>query len=95
VLQKTGSPDGKYIFVTTPRAKGVVIIETATNKPIASMKVGKRPGGIAVTDDGNVVFTANGPSNHVSIVDVVSRSVKCKVTVGAKPRPWPEARALW
>jgi hypothetical protein len=26
VLQKTGSPDGKYIFVTTPRAKGVVII---------------------------------------------------------------------
>ena len=80
------APDGKHIFVTTGRGKGVVIIETATNKPIASVEVGERPWGIAVSDDGNTVFTANGPSNDVSIVDVASRTVKAKVTVG--DRPW-------
>ena len=80
------SPDGKHIFVTTGRGKNVVIIETATNKPIASIEVGERPWGIAVSADGNTVFTANGPSNDVSIVDVASRTVKAKVTVG--DRPW-------
>jgi YVTN family beta-propeller protein len=32
------------------------------------------------------VFTANGPSNDVSIVDVETRMVKGKVKVG--DRPW-------
>ncbi len=72
------APDGKHIFVTTGRGKNVVIIETATNKPIASIEVGERPWGIAVSADGNTVFTANGPSNDVSIVDVASRTVKAE-----------------
>ena len=80
------APDGKHIFVTTGRGKNVVIIETATNKPLASIEVGDRPWGIAVSQDGSTVFTANGPSNDVSIVDVASRTVKGKVKVG--DRPW-------
>jgi YVTN family beta-propeller protein len=32
------------------------------------------------------VFTANGPSNDVSIVDVDTRTVKARVPVGN--RPW-------
>src|SRR4029453_17256672 len=80
------APDGKHVFVTTGRGKNVVIIDTATNKPIASIEVGERPWGIAVSPDGNTVFTANGPSNDVSIVDVATRTVKTKVTVG--DRPW-------
>jgi YVTN family beta-propeller protein len=39
-----------------------------------------------VSADGNTVFTANGPSNDVSIVDIASRTVNGKVTVG--DRPW-------
>ena len=45
-----------------------------------------RPWGIAVSPDGKTVFTANGPSNDVSIVDVESRTVKGRVKVG--DRPW-------
>jgi len=80
------SPDGKLVFVTTGRGKHVIILDTATNKQLASIEVGERPWGIAVSADGNTVFTANGPSNDVSIVDVASRTVKGKVTVG--DRPW-------
>jgi len=86
MMDVAASTDGKYIFVTTGRGKNVVMIETATNKPVASIEVGERPWGIAVSPDGGTVFTANGPSNDVSIVDVASRSVKAKVMVG--DRPW-------
>ena len=57
-----------------------------TQGQIASIEVGERPWGIAVSPDGSTVFTANGPSNDVSIVDVASRTVKAKVPVG--DRPW-------
>ena len=80
------SPDGKFVFMTTGRGKNVVILETATNKQIASIEVGERPWGIAVSPRWRTVFTANGPSNDVSIVDVASRAVKAKVPVG--DRPW-------
>jgi YVTN family beta-propeller protein len=86
LISVVAAPDGKSIYVTTGRGQGVVIIDTATNKPVASIEVGGRPRGIAVSADGRTVFTANGPSNDVSIVDVASRTVKAKVTVG--DRPW-------
>ena len=80
------SADGSRLFVSTGRGKNVVIIDTATNMPIASIEVGERPWGIAVSPDGKTVFTANGPSNDVSIVDVESRTVKGRVKAG--DRPW-------
>ena len=48
--------------------------------------MGDRPWGIAVSRDGKTLFTANGPSNDVSIVDLATRTVKAKVKVG--DRPW-------
>ena len=53
---------------------------------VAAIEVGERPWGIAISGDGKTLFTANGPSNDVSIVDVDSRMVKARVTVG--DRPW-------
>jgi YVTN family beta-propeller protein len=50
------------------------------------VEVGERPWGIAASPDGKTVFTANGPSNDVSFVDVASRSVTARVKVG--DRPW-------
>ena len=42
------SPDGSHVFITTGRGKNVVIIDTKTNQPVASIEVGDRPWGIAV-----------------------------------------------
>ena len=63
-----------------------LVIDTKTNQPLGSIEAGERPWGITVTPDGKTVFTANGPSNDVSIIDVESRTVKSKVKVG--DRPW-------
>ena len=43
------APDGKRVFVSTGRGKNVVVIDTATNMPTASIEVGDRPWGIAVS----------------------------------------------
>ena len=80
------APDGKRVFVSTGRGKNVVVVDTATNMPTASIEVGDRPWGIAVSADGKTVFTANGPSNDISIVDVDAAQVRTRVMVGQ--RPW-------
>ena len=81
------SADGKHVFVTTGRGKSVVIIDTVDEQGrSAAMEVGERPWGIAATSDGSMVFTANGPSNDVSFVDIPNRKVIARVKVG--DRPW-------
>ena len=53
---------------------------------MASVEVGERPWGLGVTPDGRYLYTANGPSNDVSVVDAESMSVVA--TVPAGERPW-------
>jgi YVTN family beta-propeller protein len=63
----------------------VLAVDTATDKVVASIEVGPRPWGIAVSPDGKTVYTANGPSNDVSIVDIAAKQVTKKVPVGRGP----------
>ena len=71
--------------MSTGRGKRVFIIDTATNKVLNSIEVGPRPWGIALSADGNTLYTANGPSNDVSVVDLQSASVKQRVPAGKSP----------
>jgi YVTN family beta-propeller protein len=48
--------------------------------------VGDRPWGIALSPDEKFLYTANGPSNDVSVVDLASQTVLKKIKVG--DRPW-------
>ena len=52
-----------------------------------AMEVGERPWGIAATPDGTIVFTANGPSNDVSFVDIVP-TARSSPRVKVGDRPW-------
>ncbi|MBI1787857.1 MAG: hypothetical protein HYR60_09955 [Acidobacteria bacterium] len=42
--------------------------------------------GLAVSADGKTLYTANGPSNDVSVVDLPARRVLKKIPSG--DRPW-------
>jgi YVTN family beta-propeller protein len=44
-----------------------------------------RPWGIAVTPDGRKLYSANGPSNDVSVVDTESMKVIKKIPAGELP----------
>jgi YVTN family beta-propeller protein len=52
---------------------------------IASVEAGDRPWGIGVSPDAKTLYTANGPSHDVSVIDVASRQVTKKVAVGRGP----------
>jgi YVTN family beta-propeller protein len=63
----------------------VFVIDTATNKPVTSFEVGRRPWGIALSADGKTLYSANGPSNDVSVVDLATNTVAKRVPVSAGP----------
>jgi YVTN family beta-propeller protein len=48
--------------------------------------VGARPWGIALSPDGNKVYTANGPSGDVSVID--SRTLQVVRRIPAGTMPW-------
>ena len=53
---------------------------------MTTVEVGERPWGIAITPDGRYLYTANGPSNDVSVIDTESNQVVATIPVGE--RPW-------
>jgi YVTN family beta-propeller protein len=77
----------KRIYVSTGRGGTVAVVqeEGGGGKLLKEIPVGARPWGIALSHDGRRLFTANGPSNDVTIIDTSSLSVVKKVPVGKGP----------
>ena len=57
----------------------------ATSSVVADVRVGARPWGIGLTSDGKFLYTANGSSNDVSVIDTASLNVVATIRVGATP----------
>jgi YVTN family beta-propeller protein len=77
------SPDGQQIYVTTGRGGSVVALDARTGTPARTFaNVGARPWGVAAY--ANAIYTANGSSNDVSVIDVTSGKVQ-RVAVGHAP----------
>jgi YVTN family beta-propeller protein len=47
--------------------------------------VGDRPWGIALSADGKRLYTANGPSNDISVLDTETLRVLDRIRVGESP----------
>lgn len=80
------SPDGREVYVSTGRAgNSVVVLDTETRKIVATIPVGGRPWGVALSPNGQHLFTANGASNDVSVIDVRARRELTRIPVGEGP----------
>jgi YVTN family beta-propeller protein len=80
------SPDGAHLFVSLGRAKGIAVVDVATQDYTSTIAgVGARPWGIGISPDGTKLYTANGPSGDVSIVDVATGKTEARVAVGGSP----------
>jgi YVTN family beta-propeller protein len=80
-------PARKRVYVSTGRGGAVAVVqeEGSGGKLLKEIPVGARPWGIALSRDGRQLYTANGPSDDVTIVDTSSLSVVKKVPVGKGP----------
>jgi YVTN family beta-propeller protein len=79
------SADGKLLYVSTGRSKMALVLDTSTDKVVASVEAGDRPWGIGLAPDEKTLYTANGPSDDVSVIDLASRMVIKKIPVGHGP----------
>jgi YVTN family beta-propeller protein len=50
-----------------------------------SIKAGTRPWGIIISPDGKFLYSANGPSNDVSVVDLAAGKEVKRIKAGASP----------
>jgi len=72
--------------VSNGRGESVAVVDVAGRKVTRLIDgVGARPWGIALSADGKRLYTANGPSNDVSIIDIASGTVTKRVKVGGLP----------
>src|SRR5258707_10196331 len=78
-------PDDTAIYVTTGSFGSLFFIDPRTNEPIGSIAVGQRTWGIGLLPDGRTAYSANGPSNDVSVINVQTRQVVTKIQVGTVP----------
>jgi YVTN family beta-propeller protein len=80
------SPDGKEVYVSLGRARAIAAIDVAKRAWTRTIEdVGARPWGIEVSADGTKVYTANGPSADVSIVDLPTGTVERQIATGGSP----------
>jgi YVTN family beta-propeller protein len=74
------------LYVSTGHGGGVAVIELRGNPSLLKqVPVGARPWGIGLSGDGQYLYTANGPSNDVSVVDMQTLAVIRKIPVGRGP----------
>ena len=61
------------------------VVDVASRTVKTRVPVGERPWGIALSPQGDRLYTANGGSNDVSVVDTASAKTIARVPVGNKP----------
>ena len=76
----------------------VSVIDLATDTVVATVPVGQRPRGVAVTPDGTRVYVSNEESGTVSVIDTFTNAVVATVPVGQGPiglRVTPDGTQVW
>jgi YVTN family beta-propeller protein len=74
------------LYASTGRGGKIVVLDVSgTPRQVGEVKVGTRPWGFALTGDGKFLYTANGPSNDVSVVDTATLKVIKTIKVGSSP----------
>ena len=91
------------LYVSTGRGGTIAVIDATQPtalKLLAEVPVGTRPWGFALSSDGSRLYSANGSSNDVSVVDTATLQVIKRIPVGRSPwgvvlgpdQPSPQAR---
>ena len=63
----------------------VFLINTATDKMVAQIPVGRNPLDIAYSRDGRYLFTANNLANTVTVIDTADNRVIAEIPTGRAP----------
>lgn len=82
------SPDGRTLYASGGRGKTVHVIALEDAGPRIKSTitdVGVRPWGIGITRRGDRLYTANGPTGDVAVIDTATGAVSRHIAVGGSP----------
>src|SRR5262249_47215456 len=80
------SPDEKELWVTSCGTDTVHVFNTASQKVVGKVSVGRGPNWVAFSPDGRYCCVSNVLSDDVSIIDTVKRQEVARVKVGKQPK---------
>lgn len=80
------SSDGKEIWTSQMDEKGKVLVYDANTYGLKNtISVGKEPAEVTFSNDGMLVFVANGMGNSVSVINPTTKTVVATIPVGKNP----------
>ncbi|CAN2187827.1 YVTN beta-propeller repeat [Candidatus Nanopelagicaceae bacterium] len=79
------TPNNKYLLVSNWCSYTVTVISIETGKTVKSIKIGRYPRGIAVTDDSQYAYVAEMGGSNVHRIDLSDFSTTL-IPVGSNPR---------
>jgi len=72
-------------YVANLSSNNVSVINTATNKLVATISVGTSPFSVAITPNGLYAYVTNSGSNNVSVINTSTNTVVDTISVGTSP----------
>ena len=84
-LNLTLTPDGKELYLACEASHSVVVVDVASRRKVAEIKVGGHPHDVTFSPDGARAYVANRLGDSVSVIDVRGRHVIGTVAVGDEP----------
>ena len=81
----TDGEGSRYFYITNATSSDLSMVDLSTQEVIKSVKVGKRPLGVATTPDGRYALVSNFDSDSVSVVDLSTFKVVKTIQVRKAP----------
>jgi len=88
--------DGSRAYVSSENGAAVAVVDAVHHKRLGDVAIPRdgitgplpaRPMGLALSDDGKLLYVANGRGGTVSVVDTATRKV-VRTVAGVGARPW-------
>ncbi len=72
-------------YASNEGSASVSVIDTSTDKVVATLKIGEKPRGIALSADGNRLYLSDQTANALVVVDTAKRAEIARVKLGDSP----------
>jgi YVTN family beta-propeller protein len=80
------SPDGARLYVANEDAAQLTVVDVASGRTVATVKVGDEPEGVAIRPDGKIVYVTSEAEGEVFVIDTATNALLTKIAVGRRPR---------
>ncbi len=79
------TPDNKYVLVSNWCSYDLKVISVASQKVVKTIKIGRYPRGIAVSNDSKTAYVAEMGGNRIHVIDLENFSITY-IPIGSNPR---------